>query len=338
MTIREQLEQEEHLRLSSHAQFSDTSRGRPRAEPETENDVRTCYQRDSDRILHSKSFRRLMHKTQVFLQPEGDHYRTRMTHTLEVARIARTITRALRLNEDLSEAIAFGHDLGHTPFGHAGEVALTEVMGTPFRHNEQSLRVVDILEKDGAGLNLTYEVRMGILGHSRSSRLPETLEGQIVRISDQIAYINHDIDDAMRAGILTDGDIPREIADVLGESHRDRINTLVTNMIFHTLSSGELGMDSEVSQAMEALRAFMFEHVYKNPVAKGEESKARRILQELFEYYLKHPDALPEDFQPQITFEGMARTVCDYIAGMTDKYAMYKYSELFIPTAWQVRD
>lgn len=338
MTIREQLEQEEHLRLSSHAQFSDASRGRPRAEPETENDVRTCYQRDSDRILHSKSFRRLMHKTQVFLQPEGDHYRTRMTHTLEVARIARTITRALRLNEDLSEAIAFGHDLGHTPFGHAGEVALTEVMGTPFRHNEQSLRVVDILEKDGAGLNLTYEVRMGILGHSRSSRLPETLEGQIVRISDQIAYINHDIDDAMRAGILTDGDIPREIADVLGESHRDRINTLVTNMIFHTLSSGELGMDSEISQAMEALRAFMFEHVYKNPVAKGEESKARRILQELFEYYLKHPDALPEDFQPQITFEGMARTVCDYIAGMTDKYAMYKYSELFIPTAWQVRD
>ena len=338
MTIREQLEQEEHLRLSSHAQFSDASRGRPRAEPETENDVRTCYQRDSDRILHSKSFRRLMHKTQVFLQPEGDHYRTRMTHTLEVARIARTITRAQRLNEDLSEAIAFGHDLGHTPFGHAGEVALTEVMGTPFRHNEQSLRVVDILEKDGAGLNLTYEVRMGILGHSRSSRLPETLEGQIVRISDQIAYINHDIDDAMRAGILTDGDIPREIADVLGESHRDRINTLVTNMIFHTLSSGELGMDSEVSQAMEALRAFMFEHVYKNPVAKGEESKARRILQELFEYYLRHPDALPEDFQPQITFEGMARTVCDYIAGMTDKYAMYKYSELFIPTAWQVRD
>ncbi len=338
MTIREQLEQEEHLRLSSHAQFSDASRGRPRAEPETENDVRTCYQRDSDRILHSKSFRRLMHKTQVFLQPEGDHYRTRMTHTLEVARIARTITRALRLNEDLSEAIAFGHDLGHTPFGHAGEVALTEVIGTPFRHNEQSLRVVDILEKDGAGLNLTYEVRMGILGHSRSSRLPETLEGQIVRISDQIAYINHDIDDAMRAGILTDGDIPREIADVLGESHRDRINTLVTNMIFHTLSSGELGMDPEISQAMEALRAFMFEHVYKNPVAKGEESKARRILQELFEYYLKHPDALPEDFQPQITFEGMARTVCDYIAGMTDKYAMYKYSELFIPTAWQVRD
>lgn len=338
MTIREQLEQEEHFRLSRLAQFSDATRGRLREEAETENDVRTCYQRDSDRILHSKSFRRLMHKTQVFLQPEGDHYRTRMTHTLEVARIARTITRALRLNEDLAEAIAFGHDLGHTPFGHAGEVALSEVMGTPFHHNEQSLRVVDILEKDGAGLNLTYEVRMGILGHTRSSRLPETLEGQIVRISDQIAYINHDIDDAMRAGILTNQDIPREIAEVLGESHRDRINTLVTNMVFHTLSCGELGMDPEISQAMEALRGFMFERVYKNPVAKGEESKARRILQELYEYYIKHPEKLPADFQPQVTFEGMGRTVCDYIAGMTDKYAIYKYSELFIPTAWQLRD
>ena len=199
MTIREELEWTEHLCLSERAQFSDATRGRPRPEEAQENDVRTCYQRDSDRILHSKSFRRLMHKTQVFLQPEGDHYRTRMTHTLEVARIARTITRALRLNEDLSEAIAFGHDLGHTPFGHAGEVALTEVMGEPFRHNEQSLRVVDVLEKDGQGLNLTYEVRMGILGHSSHSRMPETLEGQIVRKSDQIAYINHDIDDAMHS-------------------------------------------------------------------------------------------------------------------------------------------
>ena len=299
--------------------------------------MRTCYQRDSDRILHSKSFRRLMHKTQVFLQPEGDHYRTRLTHTLEVARIARTITRALRLNEDLAEAIAFGHDLGHTPFGHAGEVALSEVTGRPFRHNEQSLRVVDILEKDGQGLNLTYEVRMGILGHSRHSRLPETLEGQIVRKSDQIAYINHDIDDAMRAGILTDSDIPREIADVLGATHRDRINSLVTNMVMHTLQTGELGMDPEVDTTMEALRDFMFERVYKNPVAKGEEVKARHILQELYTYYIKHPEALPADFQPQLSFDGMERTVCDYIAGMTDKYAMYKYDELFIPLAWQVR-
>ena len=337
MTIRERLEQEEHLRLSEKAQFSDATRGRLLPEEPLENDVRTCYQRDSDRILHSKSFRRLMHKTQVFLQPEGDHYRTRMTHTLEVARIARTITRALRLNEDLAEAIAFGHDLGHTPFGHAGEVALSEVMGEPFRHNEQSLRVVDILEKDGQGLNLTYEVRMGILGHSRSSRVPETLEGQIVRKSDQIAYINHDIDDAMRAGILTNEDIPSEISDVLGASHRDRINTLVTNMILHSARTGELGMDEEIDRTMEALRNFMFERVYKNPVAKGEESKARKILQQLYEYYIKHPEALPSDFQPQLSFEGLSRIVCDYIAGMSDKYAMYKYEELFIPTAWKVR-
>lgn len=337
MTIRETLERTEHLTLQENAQFSDASKGRLRPEPETQNDVRTCYQRDCDRILHSKSFRRLMHKTQVFLQPEGDHYRTRMTHTLEVARIARTITRALRLNEDLTEAIAFGHDLGHTPFGHAGEVALGEVMGHPFRHNEQSLRVVDLLEKDGQGLNLTYEVRMGILGHSRHSRLPETLEGQILRKADQIAYINHDIDDAMRAGILCDADIPREISEILGDSHRERINTLVMNMIFHTLQTGELGMDGDVDGAMEALRDFMFERVYKNPVAKGEESKARHILQQLYEYYLRHPEKLPPDFQPQLSFDGMERTVCDYIAGMTDKYAMYKYEELFIPLAWQVR-
>ncbi|MBQ3356703.1 MAG: deoxyguanosinetriphosphate triphosphohydrolase [Oscillospiraceae bacterium] len=337
MTIREELERDEHLRLDAKAQFSDESKGRPTPETERENDVRTCYQRDSDRILHSKSFRRLMHKTQVFLQPEGDHYRTRMTHTLEVARIARTITRALRLNEDLSEAIAFGHDLGHTPFGHAGEVALTEVTGKPFRHNEQSLRVVDDLENNGRGLNLTYEVRMGILGHSRHSRLPETLEGQIVRKSDQIAYINHDIDDAMRAGILTDRDIPREIAEVLGNTHRERINSLVTDMIFHTRSTGQLGMTPQVDQAMEALRSFMFERVYKNPVAKGEEAKARDILKQLYEYYIRHPDAIPADFRPQLDFDGMERTVCDYIAGMTDKYAMYKYDELFIPLAWQVR-
>ena len=337
MTIRQQLEQCEHLTLCDKAQFSDATRGRLREEAPTENDMRTCYQRDCDRILHSKSFRRLMHKTQVFLQPEGDHYRTRMTHTLEVARIARTITRALRLNEDLAEAIAFGHDLGHTPFGHAGEVALSEVTGKAFRHNEQSLRVVDLLEKDGQGLNLTYEVRMGILGHSRHSRLPETLEGQIVRKSDQIAYINHDIDDAMRAGILTNADIPHEISAVLGDTHRDRINSLVTNMVMHTLRTGQLGMDETVDQTIEALRNFMFERVYKNPVAKGEESKAQHILQELYSYYIKNPNKLPPDFRPQLDFDGMERVVCDYIAGMTDKYAMYKFDELFIPMAWQVR-
>lgn len=337
MTIREELEWTEHLCLSERAQFSDATRGRPRPEEAQENDVRTCYQRDSDRILHSKSFRRLMHKTQVFLQPEGDHYRTRMTHTLEVARIARTITRALRLNEDLAEAIAFGHDLGHTPFGHAGEVALTEVMGEPFRHNEQSLRVVDVLEKDGQGLNLTYEVRMGILGHSSHSRMPETLEGQIVRKSDQIAYINHDIDDAMRAGILTEADIPAQIAEILGHSHSQRINTLVENMIENTLLTGALGMQPDVAQAMDQLRTFMFARVYTNPVAKGEETKAKDMLCRLFEYYMKNPEKLPPDFLPQLDFDGMERIVCDYIAGMTDRYAVYKYSELFIPATWQVR-
>ena len=334
MTVRERMEQEEYDVLSPQAQKAAETKGRP--SPEEDNDVRTCYQRDADRILHSKSFRRLMHKTQVFLSPEGDHYRTRMTHTLEVARIARTICRGLRLNQDLAEAAAYGHDLGHTPFGHAGEKALSSMMEKPFRHNEQSLRVVDKLERGGTGLNLTYEVRMGILGHT-GDFIPETLEGQIVRTSDRIAYINHDIDDAMRAGILTNDDIPREISDVLGETHRERINTLVTDMIFHSRGTGELGMTPEIEQTMQALRQFMFERVYKNPVAKGEESKARRILQELYTYYIAHPEALPQDFQPQLTFEGLPRVVCDYIAGMTDKYAMYKYDELFIPTGWQVR-
>ena len=286
--------------------------------------------------MYSKAFRRLKHKTQVFLQPLGDHYRTRMTHTLEVSRIARTIARALALNEDLTEAIALGHDLGHTPFGHAGERLLNELMPGGFAHYQQSLRVVDRLEKDGAGLNLTWEVRNGIVCHTRGQQAA-TLEGQVVRLADQIAYINHDIDDAMRAGILTNDDIPREISDVLGETHRERINTLVTDMIFHSRGTGELGMTPEIEQTMQALRQFMFERVYKNPVAKGEESKARRILQELYTYYIAHPEALPQDFQPQLTFEGLPRVVCDYIAGMTDKYAMYKYDELFIPTGWQVR-
>ena len=298
--------------------------------------MRTPYQRDRDRIIHCKSFRRLKHKTQVFLSPEGDHYRTRLTHTLEVAQIARTIARALRLNEDLTEAVALAHDLGHTPFGHAGEVALSEVMGIPFHHNEQSLRVVDRLEKNGQGLNLTHEVRMAILGHTGLS-IPETLEGQIVRVSDRIAYINHDIDDAIRAGILTEADIPREISYVLGESHRERINTLVTDMITHTSETGTLGMRPEVSQAMNELRSFLFARVYKNPVAKGEESKARGILQALYTYYTKHPEALPADFIPQLDFDGMPRVICDYIAGMTDKYAVHKYETIFIPAAWHVR-
>lgn len=336
MTVREELERLEHRRLNPLAAFSDRSTGRPRPEPEREEDVRTCYQRDTDRIVHSKAFRRLMHKTQVFLNPEGDHYRTRMTHTLEVTRIAKTITRALGLNEDLAEAIAMGHDLGHTPFGHAGEAALTECWGRPFRHNEQSLRVVDILEKDGQGLNLCNEVREGIVGHT-GPVIPKTLEGQIVRRADQIAYVNHDIDDAIRAGILTAEDIPRDIAAILGENQRDRINTLVCDIIFTSREAGSICMTQEIQKALADLRSFMFARVYHNPVAKGEESKARDMLQMLFRFYVDHPEQLPADFQPQLSFDGLGRTVCDYIAGMTDNYAIEKFNEIFVPSGWNVR-
>ena len=336
MTVREELERLEHRRLNPLAAFSDRSTGRPRPEPEREEDVRTCYQRDTDRIVHSKAFRRLMHKTQVFLNPEGDHYRTRMTHTLEVTRIAKTVTRALGLNEDLAEAIAMGHDLGHTPFGHAGEAALTECWGRPFRHNEQSLRVVDILEKDGQGLNLCNEVREGIVGHT-GPVIPKTLEGQIVRRADQIAYVNHDIDDAIRAGILTAEDIPRDIAAILGENQRDRINTLVCDMIFTSREAGSICMTPQIQKALADLRSFMFARVYHNPVAKGQESKARDMLQMLFRFYVDHPEQLPADFQPQLSFDGLGRTVCDYIAGMTDNYAIEKFNEIFVPSGWNVR-
>ena len=336
MTLREELERQEHEHLNPRAAFADESRGRLHPEEPRTEDVRTVFQRDTDKIVHSKAFRRLMHKTQVFLSPEGDHYRTRMTHTIEVSRIARTIAKGLSLNEDLAEAIAMGHDLGHTPFGHAGEVALTEAMGQPFRHNEQSLRVVDILENGGEGLNLTYEVRMGILGHT-GDRIPETLEGQIVRKADQIAYVNHDIDDAIRAGILNDEDIPKSIARVLGRTHSQRINTLVCDTIHASRESSTIVLSEPVDRALKDLRSFMFERVYRNPVAKGQEQKARGMLQRMYEYYYAHPEALPEGFQPQLSFDGMERTVCDYIAGMTDNYAVDKYTELFIPSGWQVR-
>lgn len=336
MNIREELERQEHLRLNPLAAFSDESRGRIRPEEPREEDVRTVYQRDTDRIVHCKAFRRLMHKTQVFLQPEGDHYRTRMTHTIEVARIARTICRALGLNEDLAEAGAMGHDLGHTPFGHAGEAALSSVMKEPFRHNEQSLRVVDVLENGGEGLNLTYEVRMAILGHT-GERIPETLEGQVVRRSDQIAYVNHDIDDAIRGGILTNADIPKDIARVLGHSHRERIDTLVCDMIRVSREEGRILLSPKVDTALRDLRSFMFERVYRNPVAKGEESKAKDMLRRLYEYYYAHPEAIPQDFQPQLSLDGMERTVCDYIAGMTDNYAVHKYTEIFVPSGWHIR-
>ena len=336
MTVRDELERREHRSLNPLAAFADQTVGRPNGDRFRENDVRTCYQRDTDKIVHSKAFRRLMHKTQVFLNPEGDHYRTRLTHTLEVTRISRTITRALGLNEDLSEAIAMGHDLGHTPFGHAGEAALDALMPGGFQHNEQSLRVVDILENDGAGLNLTYEVRMGIVGHT-GPRMPETLEGQVVRHSDRIAYVNHDIDDAIRAGILTNDDIPEAITNVLGHHHAQRIDTLVCDMILTSREAGEILLSPQVDAALKDLRAFMFEKVYRNPIAKGEEGKAKVMLTKLFEYYIAHPEALPEDFHPQMSFDGLERTVCDYIAGMTDNYAVDKYSEIFIPTGWQIR-
>ena len=260
MTVKEELEHLEHRRLNPLAAFADQSTGRPRQEEPVEDDVRTCFQRDNDRIVHSKAFRRLMHKTQVFLRPEGDHCRTRMTHTLEVTRIARTMTRALGLNEDLAEAIAMGHDLGHTPFGHAGEAALTDCLGKPFRHNEQSLRMVDYLEKDGMGLNLTNEVRLGILGHTGDC-IPETLEGQVVRRSDQIAYVNHDIDDAIRAGILSEEDLPKDIVAILGDSHKARINTLVCDLNATSREAGTICLTPTVDTALKDLRSFMFDHV-----------------------------------------------------------------------------
>ena len=329
MTIRERLEQQEYMLLAPNAQKAAETKGR--LYPAEENEVRTCYQRDADRIVHSKSFRRLMHKTQVFLSPEGDHYRTRMTHTLEVSRIARTICRALRLNEDLAEAAAYGHDLGHTPFGHAGEAALTDMMGTPFHHNEQSLRVVDKLERDGDGLNLTYEVRMAILGHT-GSRIPETLEGQVVRTSDRIAYINHDIDDAIRAGILREADLPDTTHRVLGANHSARIETLVTDMVRTSAETGDIAMSPEVWDAMMELRAFLFENVYTAPSVMAEVEKAKHLLADLFDYYAAHIDEVPEDYRA-ISEGDDLRAVTDYIAGMTDRYATATYQRLFIPHA-----
>ena len=333
MDVRTRTEEIERLTLAPWATFSDESRVRQR--PEEQDPIRPVFQRDRDRVLHCKAFRRLKQKTQVFLSPEGDLYRTRLTHTLEVSQIARTIARALRLNEDLTEAIGLAHDLGHTPFGHAGEAALNKLCPDGFKHYMQSLRVVDKLEKDGQGLNLTWEVRNGIVTHTKGT-WAATPEGRIVRMADQIAYVNHDIDDAIRAGILTDDDIPIEITDVLGHSHRDRINTLVCDAIRTSREFGKVCLSPDVDRALKELRSFMFTNVYRNPVAKGEESKAKDMLKRLFEYYIAHPEALPEDFQPQLSFDGMERTVCDYIAGMTDNYAVEKFREIFIPMGWQV--
>lgn len=334
MSIREEIERREQEILSPYATLSIRSRGRD--VPEEQCDIRPVFQRDRDRILHSKAFRRLKNKTQVFLTPKGDHYRTRLSHTLEVSQNARTIAKALRLNEDLVEAIALGHDLGHTPFGHAGEMVLNELSETGFRHNEQSVRIVERLEKDGKGLNLTWEVRDGIKNH-QSSLMPQTLEGKIVRLSDKIAYINHDIDDAIRAQVLTEDDIPMELKKTLGFSTRQRLNTLIHNIIKNSQEKDDILMSDEVREAMIELRRFMFEHVYKNPIAKGEEVKAKAMIGQLFYFYKEHIDFLPGKYLRMMDAgEGEERVICDYIAGMTDQYAITKFSEYFLPQAWQV--
>ena len=333
MTVRERMEQEEYDVLAPHAQKAAESQGR--LYPEEDNDVRTCYQRDADRILHSKSFRRLMHKTQVFLSPEGDHYRTRMTHTLEVARIARTICRGLRLNQDLAEAAAYGHDLGHTPFGHAGEAALTDMMGRPFHHNEQSLRVVDQLERDGRGLNLCNETRIGILNHT-TGQPRGTLEADVVRLADRVAYINHDLDDAMRGGIVRPEDVPAIVRERVGERNSVRINSILTDIIAHS-GDGELRMSPDMREAVDVFTTFMYEGVYYNPIAKGEERKVQNILGSIWEYYVNHIDELPAVYQSIADDEGPQRAVCDYVSGMTDSYALEVYSELFIPAAWTIK-
>ena len=334
MTLREQTEALEREMLSPFACLSSQSRGRQT--PLEPCPTRTCFQRDIDRIIHSKAFRRLKHKTQVFLEPEGDHYRTRMTHTIEVSRIARTIARALALNEDLTEAVALGHDLGHTPFGHAGERLLNDLMPGGFAHYQQSLRVVDRLEKDGAGLNLTWEVRNGIVCHTRGQQ-SATLEGQVVRLADQIAYINHDIEDALRGGVIYPMDIPLEVSSILGFTHGERINALALDVIQASREQDAIRQSEEVGEAMAVLREFMFENVYTNPLAKGEEGKAQEMLRRLFDYYRREPDALPADFQEIRLEEGVDRAVCDYIAGMTDPFAIEQFSRLFIPTAWSVK-
>ncbi len=334
MTIREQIEAMEKENLSPYACLSIHTKGRDREEPQC--DIRPVFQRDRDRILHSKSFRRLKCKTQVFLTPMGDHYRTRMTHTLEVSQNARTIAKALRLNEDLVEAIALGHDLGHTPFGHAGEYILNKIYPGGFQHNEQSVRIVEKLEKDGDGLNLTWEVRDGILNH-QTSLMPHTLEGKIVRFSDKIAYINSDIDDAIRAQILREEDIPAELRKTLGYDTRTRLDHLIHDIVINSMGKDDIIMSDETAQAMRDLRFFMFEHVYKNPVAKGEEVKAKAMLEQMFYFYMDHIEELPDKLRAMLDGgEDRGRIVCDYISGMTDQYAITKFKEHFMPEAWQV--
>lgn len=329
MSVRERYEQRERQFLSPRAALAAESRGRDREEQPSE--YRTCFQRDRDRVIHCKSFRRLKHKTQVFLSPEGDHFRTRLTHTLEVSQIARTIARALALNEDLTEAIALAHDLGHTPFGHAGERALSRVMEGGFRHYEQSVRVVKKLENDGAGLNLTAEVQDGILCHTHG-REAATLEGRIVRLADRVAYIHHDMDDAIRAGVLCEADIPAAVRAELGESRGVRLDTLITDII--RSSDDQIRLSPAKEQAFDELYHFMFDALYLNPTVKGEEAKAEALLTTLFGYYGEHPERLPSDSLAVAEAEGVERAVADYLASMTDNYAMQEYEHIFIPRCW----
>jgi dGTPase len=335
LNLRQRMELREHEILSPYAAFSDCSKGRDRYEKPC--DIRPVYQRDRDRILHSKSFRRLKHKTQVFLAPEGDHYRTRLTHTLEVSQISRTIAKALRLNEDLTEAIALGHDLGHTPFGHAGERALNRICPSGFEHHLQSIRVVEMLEKHGEGLNLTWEVRDGIKNHQLKGR-PSTLEGKIVRLCDKIAYINHDIDDAIRGRLITEDEIPAEYTNVLGHSLGKRLDTLVHDIVRNSEGKNDIIMSAHIESAMRSLRQFMFDSVYTNKNAKSQEKQAERLLEELFSYYEKNFDQLPQEYVSgsKKRNEPSYQAVCDYIAGMTDRFAVAKFKELMIPSAWSV--
>jgi len=328
--IRERTEDIERRVLSPRATLAASSKGREL--PEEPDALRTVFQQDRDRIVHSKAFRRLKHKTQVFVSPEGDHYRVRLTHTLEVAQIARTAARALRLNEDLTEAIALGHDLGHTPFGHLGEEALSPFLERPFRHNEQSLRVVDHLERDGRGLNLTWEVRDGIVNHTWSMPLPATLEAQVARFADRIAYVNHDIDDALRAGIVERAELPERALRVLGPSHGERIETLVGDLVEVSDGADEVGLSPAVLAALDELRGFLFDRVYLRTEERSEQRKAIELVRSLFAYYLDHPEGIPAEYVS--TGSDLPTQIADYIAGMTDRFALRTYEQLFLPQGW----
>lgn len=334
MLIRERLELLEKDYLSPYASLSMNSKGRLKDEPQC--DIRPVFQRDRDRIIHCKSFRRLKDKTQVFLSPEGDHYRTRLTHTLEVSQNARTIAKALRLNEDLVEAIALGHDLGHTPFGHAGERALNRVCPYGFEHSAQSVRTVDLLEKSGNGLNLTYETRDGILNHQTSGR-PHTLEGKVVRFSDKIAYIHHDMDDAVRAGILTEEDVPADIRAVLGSTPGERLDHFIHDIITNSMDKNDIAMSDEMAKAMKKIREFMFDRVYTNPIAKCEETKAEELMETLYHHFLKNTDDMPDEFLNLLSLgEPREKVVCDYVGAMSDRFAVAMYENIFIPKSWQI--